>query len=321
MLARVLTAILFIEVFVYSGFAVARVVLGKWAPWFAILFILGMPLLVRGLITLASFVLAWLWRAPRPESGRIGWWSAVALFLREWAGTSFVFGFGQAFENVFVASDRLPQVARDETPVLLVHGYCCNRGAWWWVKPRLERAGFIVATVSLEPVLGGIDDHARPLSERIEEICRETGAPRVSLVCHSMGGLSARAYLRACGSDRVERLITIGTPHHGSRLARLGLGQNARQMRPGSEWIEQLASQPLVPQGGVVSIYSLHDNLVAPQDGAVLEGAASIPLAGRGHIDMLQSCEVLDRVVDALGSRSAAASEATVRNRSRASAG
>jgi hypothetical protein len=111
MLARVLTAILFIEVFVYSGFAVARVVLGKWAPWFAILFILGMPLLVRGLITLASFVLAWLWRAPRPESGRIGWWSAVALFLREWAGTSFVFGFGQAFENVFVAQKWMPRIS------------------------------------------------------------------------------------------------------------------------------------------------------------------------------------------------------------------
>ncbi|HMV53480.1 MAG TPA: alpha/beta fold hydrolase [Rhodocyclaceae bacterium] len=320
MLARVLTSILFLEVFVYSGFAVARVVLGKWAPGFAILFILGMPVLVRGLITLASFMLAWLWRSPRPASGRIGLLSAVALFLREWAGTSFVFGFGQAFENVFVASDRLPQVARDEVPLLLVHGYCCNRGAWWWMKPRLERAGFVVATVNLEPVLGGIDDHAQPLSERIEEICRETGAPRVALVCHSMGGLSARAYLRAFGSDRVARMITIGTPHRGSRLARLGLGRNARQMTPGSEWIEQLASQPQVPQSGVVSIYSLHDNLVAPQDGAILEGADSIPLAGRGHIDLLHSRAVLDRVIDAIGSRAAAAAEATVRSRSRASA-
>lgn len=319
MLARVLTSILFLEVFVYSGFAVARVVLGKWAPWFAILFILGMPLLVRGLLTLASFVLAWLWRSPRPESGQIGLLAAAGLFIREWAGSSFVFGFGQAFENVFVASDRLPRVARDETPVLLIHGYCCNRGAWWWVKPQLERAGFVVATVNLEPVLGDIDDHALPLAERIEEICRETGARRVALVCHSMGGLSARAYLRACGSERVAQLITIGTPHHGSRLASLGLGQDARQMKPGGEWLGQLAAWQVSPQIDFVSIFSLHDNLVAPQDSAILDGAHSIPLAGRGHIDMLHSRVVLDLLIDTLGSRGAAAGEATIRSRSRAS--
>lgn len=321
MLARVLTVILFAEMFLYCGYAVAQVVLGAWAPWFAMLFILGMPVLVRGVLTLASFALAWLWRAPRPESGHIGALATVALLLREWMAVAFQYGFGQAFENVFVAPDRLPRVARHETPVLLVHGYCCNRGAWWWIKPRLERAGFVVATVTLEPVLGDIDDYAVPLAERIEAVCRETGAQRVALVCHSLGGLSARAYLRACGAERIARLITIGTPHHGSRLWRFGLGRNARQMRPGGEWIEALAAQPLPAAVAATSIYSLHDNLVAPQDSAILDGARLLPLAGRGHLEMLQSRRVLELVIDALDDRAGAPMTGSVRNRSRASVG
>lgn len=38
---------------------------------------------------------------------------------------------------------------------------------------------------------------------------------QVDIVAHSMGGLVARAYLQKHGSDRVERLVTFGTPHKG----------------------------------------------------------------------------------------------------------
>ena len=122
MLGRVLTLILFVEMFVYCGYAVARVAVGAWSPAFAILFILGMPLLVRGALTAISFAVSWRFRSPRPEAGVISPLEGALLFLREWAVTAFQYSFGQAFDNVFVAPDRLPQVANDEESVLLVHG-------------------------------------------------------------------------------------------------------------------------------------------------------------------------------------------------------
>jgi triacylglycerol esterase/lipase EstA (alpha/beta hydrolase family) len=300
MLGRVLTLILFVEMFVYCGYAVARVAVGAWSPAFAILFILGMPLLVRGALTAISFAVAWRFRSPRPEAGVISPLEGTLLFFREWAVTTFQYSFGQAFDNVFVAPDRLPQVANDEVPVLLVHGYLCNRGVWWWLKPRLERAGHVVATVTLEPVLGEIDDLVRPLRERIEAICSETGARRVALVCHSMGGLTARAYIRACGSERVARLVTIATPHQGTIVARLGVGRNARQMRVGSDWIDALAQSRVPANVSAISIYSLHDNLVVPQDNAMLPGTQLMPLTGLGHNETLVSRRVHDLLLGAL---------------------
>jgi len=40
------------------------------------------------------------------------------------------------------------------------------------------------------------------------------------LVGHSRGGLIARKYLEKAYNERIKMLITIGTPHHGSNIAR-----------------------------------------------------------------------------------------------------
>jgi triacylglycerol esterase/lipase EstA (alpha/beta hydrolase family) len=101
------------------------------------------------------------------------------------------------------------------------------------------------------------------------------------LVGHSMGGLVSRAYLRRNGKARVAKLVTLGTPHRGSQLAKLGMGENGRQMVPGSAWLGGLNASGAVPlPAATVSIYSCHDNYVMPQDSSVLEGAKIVPLAG-----------------------------------------
>lgn len=302
MLARVLTLILFVEMFVYCGYAVARVVLGAWSPGFAILFILAMPVVARGLVVTLGFGVSWFFRSPRPQAGGVTSVAGLWMLVREWAVTSFQYGFGQAFDAVFVSPDRRLSAGGGQTPVLLIHGYLCNRGVWWWLKPRLEGAGHVVATVTLEPVFGDIDGYVRLLDERIEAVCRETGAPSVALVCHSMGGLAARAYIRACGARRVARLITIGTPHRGTMTARFGPGRNAAQMREDSQWIAELGQAVLPASLPLVSIYSLHDNLVVPQDNAILPGAQLVPLTGRGHMEMLVSRPILDLLLELLGS-------------------
>ncbi|MGP1609551.1 MAG: esterase/lipase family protein, partial [Burkholderiales bacterium] len=199
--------------------------------------------------------------------------------------------------------DRL-QPANDRPPLLLVHGYGCSRGAWWWLRRRLEAAGWMVATINLEPIYCSIDDYVEPLARRIDEVLAETGAVQLILIGHSMGGLAARAYLRCHGVRRVARLVTLGTPHAGSELARIGLGLNGRQMEPGSAWLLALARETAMPE--TVVIYSPHDNYVMPQANLKLPGALHRPLDGLGHLAMLFSPRVADALLAALERRDAA---------------
>jgi hypothetical protein len=106
-----------------------------------------------------------------------------------------------------------------------------------------------------------------------------------------MGGLAAREYLRRHGPGRLAKLITIASPHHGTALARFGVGANATQMRRGSDFLAALARSeserpPSIP---AASIFSTHDNLVAPQETSRLPWAKNVALAGLGHIDILGS--------------------------------
>ena len=105
-----------------------------------------------------------------------------------------------------------------------------------------------------------------------------------------MGGLAARAYLRRHGQSRVARVITLGSPHFGSTMAQHAMGINAAQMRRTAlpdthSWLQKLASAEAESVRALfVSIYSRHDNIVSPQDSAVLPGARNISLDLVGHV-------------------------------------
>jgi hypothetical protein len=103
-----------------------------------------------------------------------------------------------------------------------------------------------------------------------------------------MGGLIARAYLRDFGAERVARVITLASPHHGSELTRHAIGANGRQLRPGNDWLVALnLTEREAPSVPIVSLFSWHDNVVAPQDSAMLAHAANVPFVGIGHVALL----------------------------------
>jgi triacylglycerol esterase/lipase EstA (alpha/beta hydrolase family) len=173
----------------------------------------------------------------------------------------------------------------------------CNAGVWARVARYLIARGHAVHTVTLEPLFAHIEDYVTPFARRVNEIAGESG--RVVLVGHSMGGLVCRAYARRFGGARIARIITLGTPHHGSALAPIGHGADARDMRLMAEWLRGLAgSEQGGPAAPITSIYSCHDNFVAPQDSSVLAVAKNVPLAGIGHLSLLLS-ERVAALVDA----------------------
>ena len=135
------------------------------------------------------------------------------------------------------------------------------------------------------------------LSERIDAVCAATGAKKLTLVGHSMGGLICRSYLARHGSDKVAALITLATPHRGSALSRFGIGQNAREMEPNSLWLRDMAGESLkIP---CIALRNVCDNYVMPQDNQTLPGAYNVDLPPIGHIAMLYDRRVANLVIDA----------------------
>jgi pimeloyl-ACP methyl ester carboxylesterase len=190
-------------------------------------------------------------------------------------------------------------------PVLLLHGYGCNSGYWSHLVPRLDAAHISHAAVDLEPVMGDIDGYAPMVDAAVDALRAATGADRVIIVAHSMGGLVSRAWMRACGTGKVARVITLGTPHHGTCMAAFGLGLNAAQMRraardepPECAWLRELAQgEDPAARSLVTSIWSHHDNIIAPQTSSELPGARNLAFGGVGHVALGRNPRILEAVM------------------------
>lgn len=270
--------------YVFAAVGLAR--LGADAAGIALL-LLMLAATGRLLVILTTYAYAHAFRTPVPPANRIGRLDAFVMAAEEYLSFVLLFSVVQPFERLFVTPDRLAPPADGGLPVLLVHGYQCNRGFWYWQRHALLRAGRTVATVSLAPVFASIESYGGQLHRRIEEVCAATGCARVILVGHSMGGLAARAYLRAHGNGRVAKLVTLATPHFGTRLAMLGLGTDAGQMVPGNDWLTALNDQEdeALPEA-TVAAWSPYDNFVMPQDNALLPIRDNRNLGPIGHLAM-----------------------------------
>lgn len=296
MTARRLRLALLVEWLSYVAWVVSRVGEGSPAPHAleqALAFAFG----VRAAVVLLSYFFLLFASDPVPRLLRCGPLRALRMVVEEYVGLWLLFAVIQPFERHWLPPDELtrpPSGERQATrqPLLLLHGYQCNRGFWFWMAPRLRAAGWTVATHSLEPALGSIDVQADGLERRVREVLRATGASQVILVGHSMGGLVARAYLRRWGRASVARVVTLGSPHYGSRLAMLAWGRCGRQMVIGNPWLRALQDEPLpVP---LTSIYSVHDNQVMPQRScSALAGATNCAIGGVSHLGMAFSPAVL----------------------------
>jgi pimeloyl-ACP methyl ester carboxylesterase len=305
-LARWLQRVLALELALYLAAGGWLVAARGWTPGDAAALALAVAAAWRLAFGLTAYAVAWWWRSPTPEAFRVGP-AALALHVATEVGAlNAVYSVLHPFERLWMGEARLPGPG-PRLPVLLVHGYVCNRGVWSSMARALRSRGERCWAVNFEPVYGSIDRWVPALAARIDELLAATEAGRVVLVAHSMGGLAARAYLRRHGGARVARLITIGSPHQGSQHAHLGAGQNAREMESGSAWLAALAageSQGLAAP--LVCIYSHHDDFVAPQTNGAHPAGRNLPVAGTGHFALLWSPAVQNLVAQELDAANSA---------------
>ena len=268
----------------------------KWG-WSAYAAIGGMVAGIVGLrvaLVATTFAIAIAHSPELPPGLRVSLIGGARTFYKETFWLGLTYGYFIPFDQIFLRGDRLGHAEHGRSPILLVHGYGCNRGVWVYLARVLHKAGWPVTTINLEPPRISKDDFADQLSKRIREVLDETGAERLILVCHSMGGLVARRYLAKYGESFVHAVVTLGTPHHGTELARFGTGDCARQMELGSEWLARLPSNLRVP---LVAIYSAHDNFVIPTGPCRLAGARNIAVPGVGHVHMLFSHRIANHLL------------------------
>jgi predicted alpha/beta hydrolase family esterase len=291
MLARFLRIGIAIELFAAIVLGQA-LVLADLPVWLAVVLAAQVPLAVQGVPLAIEFIIGAL--IDRRPVARIGFFELVAVWWGETWRSWTVFNIDQAWRSNF---PERPLVRDPNRPaVLLIHGYMCNRATWLrWLKDGIP-SDWNVATVNLEPIFAPVQRYTEVVHAAVERLRSSTGAERITLVCHSMGGLAARTYLRRHGQHAVQRVVTINTPHHGTVFARLGRGPNARQMRNVSEFVRELAhsSEPVE----FVCFASQHDNLIVPRDNQVLEGAEAVWFEKIGHLAMTASDEVLKKVIE-----------------------
>lgn len=130
------------------------------------------------------------------------------------------------------------QVGGTRYPIVLHHGLLgFNRilslDYFYDVKATLEREGHVVRATQVSTV-SSMEARAQQLAEQIDAVLAETGAAKVDIIAHSMGGLDARHMISVLGyGDRVATLITLGTPHRGTPVADLAysvMGRDAHRM-------------------------------------------------------------------------------------------
>jgi triacylglycerol esterase/lipase EstA (alpha/beta hydrolase family) len=182
---------------------------------------------------------------------------------------------------------------RDQHTVVLIHGYLSNRSALFPLATYLRVVGFEQVLTFNYRSGQGVERSARELREFLR---RHVRGGRIDLVCHSLGGLVARVYLQELGgARRVDRCVTLGTPHHGTYNSYWLSSRVGRELRPDSSLVARLrSSRANASRVRFASIVAGADNLVIPRIFAKHERVIHVP--DLGHVAMLFSPRVLSRV-------------------------
>lgn len=139
-----------------------------------------------------------------------------------------------------------------------------------------------------------IENYAIRLREIINLLKYRTSAKKVNIVAHSMGGLVTRQYLDLFGTNDVNKVITVNTPHKGisGRVRRicsiLGASKECNDMSEGSIFLERLNSKPIprevefhaIRSVGCKMDYGKYGDGIVTEESARLEGAKNYIING-----------------------------------------
>lgn len=191
-----------------------------------------------------------------------------------------------------------PAMAAQKDPILFVHGFSGGEFNWWQMKARFNNDGWNRAyNWSYNSNQSNVTT-AYQIRDKVNAIKRETGATKIDIISHSMGGLSSRYYLKNLGGQSsVDDWVSIGGPNNGTGTAYACFTTSCGDMRYGSPFLNQLNSGDPTP-GSVNygTFWSRCDEIINPDNSTVLNGARNTEVGCVGHLGLLGSWDVYTRV-------------------------
>ena len=192
-------------------------------------------------------------------------------------------------------------IQRGETPILLLHGLFVNRSCWFWFKRQLRQQGFKnIVTMNLS---NGHSEEtlAELVSKQVDELRLQLGVNKVHLIGHSMGGMIARNYVQLRGGeDKVDQLICLGSPHHGSKLATFAIAPLGKLLIPDSDFLQRLNRAPIPENVQLTNIYTNKDNMVLPNSSNHLPWGDAVELDRIGHTSLIYRNAPIAATISAL---------------------
>ena len=186
-------------------------------------------------------------------------------------------------------------------PILFVHGYTSNAAAWDTMKARFLADGWHSNYLNAYTFSSSKSNAliAQDVAARVNEIKAATGAAKVDIITHSMGGLSSRYYLKNLGGTaNVDDWVSLGGPNHGTTWAYgCFFISPCNQMIPGSSFLNALNSGDETP-GSVTygTWWSPCDELINPDTSTILSGATNTQTSCMTHSDLRTNLSVYQQV-------------------------
>ncbi|GGT78309.1 MULTISPECIES: esterase/lipase family protein [Streptomyces] len=185
-------------------------------------------------------------------------------------------------------------------PIVFVHGWNSSGSTWNTMAGRFQADGWAASRLSQWSYNTSQSNvtTASQLAQEIDRVLAATGAARVDVVTHSMGGLSSRYYTKNLGgSAKVDSWVSLGGPNHGTDTAYWCGGASCTEMRPGSSFLNALNSGDETPgTSRYATWWSPCDSIINPESSVALSGATNTRTACLGHSDLHNDATVYDQV-------------------------
>jgi triacylglycerol lipase len=197
----------------------------------------------------------------------------------------------------------VPATASAVEPIVFVHGWNSSGSTWNTMASRFAANGYTAAQLNKWSYTTSQSNvtTAQQLANEVQRVRSATGAAKVDIVSHSMGGLSSRYYLKNLGGQAsVDEWVSIAGPNHGTNFANLCFQTSCYEMRAGSSFLTALNSGDETP-GDVVRYgtwWSPCDEVINPDTSTILSGATNTQTACLSHSGIKDSATTYSQVAN-----------------------
>lgn len=203
---------------------------------------------------------------------------------------------------VLMVTPQQAAAAPTRNPILFVHGWNGADSNWDFMISRFRAAGY--GANELRAFTYNTAQSNRLTADEVkaeaDALRASTGAEKIDIISHSMGGLNTRWYLKFLdGARYVDDWVSIGGPNHGTTVALGCYDDGCEDMRPGSNMLQQLNNGDETP-GDVKygTWWSPCDEIITPNNSVLLDGATNTITGCIGHVSLLGAVGVISQIRD-----------------------